>query len=337
MTALLRVITAAIGSSVQDRGRRGYRHLGVPLSGALDGLLLAAANILVGNPLEAAGLELLLAGTLLEVVAGHPRVALAGDGEIRLHRAATADRASVAGWRSVSLAPGDQVSFVLRGIAYLAVSGGILVPLCLGSRSTYARAGLGTLLAPGVVLPCAAAAPGADVAARQAWREEAGPMRVLPGPQAASFSAAAQTAFYGQTFHVGRDRDRMGLRLDGPHLAATAPEIVTDGVAPGAIQVSADGRAIVLLADAQTTGGYPKIATLIRADLPRLAHLQPGEALAFRAVTPAEAACALDAQSLSFASWCAGLYLAGGDEISLSATLGEANLAGDAVRGDENF
>jgi allophanate hydrolase subunit 2 len=133
---------------------------------------------------------------------------------------------------------------------------------------------------------------------------------------------------------VTRERDRMGLRLDGPRLAHVegGADIVSDGVAPGAIQVPADGRPIVLLADCQTVGGYPKIAVVIRADLPRLAHLQTGDGLGFAFVDAAQAAAARAAQARQLADWLAALQPLGGiDEASLLS----ANLAGAAVRGDE--
>jgi allophanate hydrolase subunit 2 len=118
-------------------------------------------------------------------------------------------------------------------------------------------------------------------------------LRVIPGPQRDCFTNAAWQQFLGSEFTVSREADRMGLRLDGPRLEhARGADIVSDGVTPGAIQVPGDGRPIVLLADCQTVGGYPKIATVIGADLPRLGHALPGQALRFIAVTQAEALAA---------------------------------------------
>ncbi|TXG87752.1 MAG: allophanate hydrolase subunit 2 family protein, partial [Zoogloea sp.] len=157
------------------------------------------------------------------------------------------------------------------------------------------------------------------------------------GPQDEHFTAAALEAFLSQPFRITRERDRMGMRLAGPLLAHSArgADIGSDGLTPGAIQVPADGQPILLLADCQTVGGYPKIATVIRADLPRLAHLQPGDEIRFRAVDADEAAAARAALARRLSDWLASARpaQAGGDPDT--AVLLAANLAGAAVRGDD--
>lgn len=333
--AALQLESPGLGVSIQDRGRIGHRSIGVPVSGALDPLFLAAANALAGNPPETAGLEVLLAGPLLRAEGGPVRVALAGEMDAR-HIDAAGERRPVAAWSTVTLQAGDRLQVGSpRGVGYLAVAGGILTPHQLGSLATYARAGLGLLPAS---LPCTAfAGDTPEWIAPAPLLHPDGPIRVIVGPQIDHFDADAREAFAADTFTVTPERDRMGLRLAGPQLAhnARGADIVSDGVTPGTIQVPADGRAIVLLADCQTVGGYPKLAVVIRADLPRLAHLQPGDGLRFRFVDAAEAAAARADAAHRLAKWIAALRprgTAGTDSAALLA----ANLAGAAVRGDED-
>lgn len=335
MNAALQVESPGLGVSIQDRGRQGHRAIGVPVSGALDPLLLAAANGLAGNPPDAAALEIPLAGPLLKAVDGPLRVALAGEVDAVLELA-DGGRRPVPAWSTATLHDGDRLRVGYpRGVGYLAVAGGLLTAPQLGSRSTYARAGLCPLPAR---LPCRVfdGNVGLDWQAAGPFTHPPGPFRVMPGPQIDHFDAAALERFTHAAFQVTRERDRMGLRLDGPRLAhnARGADIVSDGVTPGTIQVPADGRAIVLLADCQTVGGYPKIAVVIRADLPRLAHLQPGEAVGFCFVDATEAAIARTEQARRLADWLAGLRPI--RRAPDTAMLLAANLAGAAVRGDEN-
>lgn len=334
MSASLEIRSPGLGVSIQDDGRHGHRRIGVPLSGALDPVFLAAANGLLGNPAGAAGLEVLLAGPLLQAVDAPVRIALAGTMGARRIGPSGASQA-VPAWSTLCLQPGEQLQVGSpRGVGYIAVEGGLLTPPMLGSRSTYARAGL---IHPGTTLPCPAARGHGGERQNVALSHENGPIRVIPGPQDDHFTAAALDHFYTGPFRVTRQRDRMGLRLAGPALAHNqrGADIVSDGVTPGAIQVPADGQPILLLADCQTVGGYPKIATVIRADLPRLAHLQPGDEIRFRAVDADEAAAARAALARRLSDWVAGARpaQAGGDPDS--AVLLAANLAGAAVRGDD--
>ncbi|HNI47334.1 MAG TPA: biotin-dependent carboxyltransferase family protein [Zoogloea sp.] len=338
----LHVLDGGLGVSVQDRGRVGYRALGVPVSGALDPLLLAAANALAGAPADAAALEILLHGPRLQAADGPVRVALAGAGASRVLRG-DGSAEPLPPWRSATLTPGDilAVGRVEAGVAVLAVSGGMTVPVVLGSRATYARAGLGGIagrpLQAGDRLPCGAAPDGPERVGRP-WRLPAGPLRVIAGPQREHVDEACFAAFLAGPWTVTPAADRMGARLAGPRLthSARGAEIVTDGVTPGAIQVPADGQPILLRADCQTTGGYPKIATVIAADLPRLGHLRPGDTLSFSAVDAAAAARARQEQARLFAAWRAALSAlppAGGFD---ATALYAANLVGGVLRGDED-
>jgi allophanate hydrolase len=295
MSGLLEVVQPGIGTTVQDHGRAGHRHEGVPLSGWLDAPLAQAANALLDNRPEDAVLELRGAGTLLRVNNGPVRVALAGRSNALCLRN-DGRRNALPAWHSMTLHEGDslQIGAAESGCAYLAVTGGVLVAPQMGSRSSYWRAGLagvlGRTLQPGDALPCGLW--NGDEAhawrSRTPWSHAEGPVRVLLGPQHDHFTPQAIAQLLGQDWTATAAQDRMGLRLQGEplaHISAAAADIVSDGVAPGAIQVPANGQPIVLLADGQTVGGYPKIATVITADLPRLAHLRPGSPVRFEQVS----------------------------------------------------
>lgn len=337
MAALIEVFDGGLGTTVQDGGRPGFRRFGVPLCGALDPLWLACANALAGNAAGAAALELRLTGPRLRVVGGRVRVALVGDALGELRRA-DAGRLTFHPWRSLTLAHGDElaVGAVRGGIAYLAFSGGIATPSLLGSRATHLRARMGGLdgraLAAGDRLPLGQADPHGPERRQAPFLHEGGPIRLIAGPQDDHFTPAALRALVEETFVVSRDVDRMGVCLDGPRLlhdARFGDEIVSDGVVPGAIQVPPDGRPILLGADCQTVGGYPKIATAIRADLPRLAHLLPGMRLRFAYVSREQALAALRAQQSRLAAWIAGIAPhAGTDGIDETALYGENLISG---------
>lgn len=283
---MIEVLDAPLPASFQDGGRPGYRHLGVPLSGALDVEWLAIANALAGNPPATAALEIRLRGPRLR--ATRPlTLALAGEFSARIEDAAGQSRAA-GNWRSLALAENEilDCGYLKSGIGYLAVHGGFDLPAVLGSRSTYARAGLGGIdgraIKSGDCLKVGTGAPPILLHLPQAPRLAHGPLRVIAGPQRDYFTDTAWEQFLNAEFSVGREADRMGLRLDGPRLEhAGGADIISDAVTPGAIQVPGDGRPIILLADCQTVGGYPKIATVIAADLPRLGHALPGQTLRF--------------------------------------------------------
>ncbi len=311
MAGLIEVLDGGLGTTLQDGGRPGYRRYGIALSGALDPVWLACANALAGNPPGAAALELRLAGPRLRIARGRVRVALAGIADI-----AVSGRLTFSPWQSLTLEEGEElrIGAVRGGIAYLAVAGGVDTPPLLGSRATHLRAGLGGLdgraLAAGDRLPVGAQDLEGGERRQAAFLHDRGPIRLLAGPQDDHFTPEALRALTGEEFAVSRDADRMGLRLEGPpllHDARFGDEIISDGVAPGALQVPPDGRPILLLADCQTVGGYPKIATAIRADLPRLAHLVPGARLRFALVARDEAAAALRAQQARLAAWIEGI------------------------------
>lgn len=314
-TGMLTIAQPGIGTTVQDGGRHGHRHEGVAVSGWLDAPLAEAANALVGNHCGAAVLELRGLGTELRVACGPVRVALAGSISAKWLRA-DGNVSVLPPWQSQTLQMGDRLVLgqAQTGCAYLAVSGGCQPPAQLGSRSSNWRAGLqgvlGRALRPGDLLPCSVwlTPDPKQWRAPTPWALPDGPVRVMLGPQADHFQPDAVAAFLRDGWEATAEQDRMGLRLRGTplaHTSAQAADIVSDAVTSGAVQVPANGLPIVLLADSQTVGGYPKIANVIRADLPRLAHLRPGARVYFQVVTAAQARQALLDQRDAWTSWLA--------------------------------
>jgi allophanate hydrolase len=295
---VVKVIAPGFHTTLQDQGRRGFQHVGVPVSGALDRNGYLLANALVGNAPNAACLEIIGSGPELEVVASSLRIALVGSGggfEI-----AGRDSAQVASGQTARLTRGEVVRVRLGGDAfcsYLAIEAGFDLPLCLGSRSTYTRAGFGGFagrkLRSGDLLHGFAN----DVAARDevTFNEPRSlgldqAIRVVLGPQHEYFSDAAIEEFFQGSYSITPASDRMGFRLAGPRLEHKSDyNIVSDGIVAGSIQVPGSKLPIVLMADAQTTGGYPKVATVISADLPVLGVRGAGRTVRFQSVSREEA------------------------------------------------
>ena len=324
-SAQLEIVTPGVYASVQDIGRRGYRRVGVPWSGVLDPRLMRVANALAGNAPGTPIIECIDGAQVLAARGAALRLGIAGHAVIE-HEAA-GQRRVMASWRSLMLADGDmlRVRRLEQGrIAVVAVEG-LTLPQVLGSSSTYARAALGGVdgraLAPGVRLPAVPASQRAELMLPDppAWPDA--PIRVVPGPQADHFPGAVCAAFAGAVYRVTADADRMGVRLEGPPLVHRGtPEIVSDATVPGSIQVPGNGQPIVLLADAQTAGGYPKIGTVVSADLPRLAGARPGQSLRFVWVEPAEGerlARAAEVETLALLAALRPLRIDGVDEVAL--------------------
>lgn len=300
MTAALKVIAPGLLTTVQDFGRFGYQDVGVPVSGALDRVALSLANALVGNAPNTAVLEILVQGPVLEVVAAAVRVALVG-GAGGLAVEDGSGSVAVASGRSVRLKPGERLRLGALGsfnCAYLAVEGGIDVPAVLGSASTYTRNRLGGLegraLQTGDLLTvgCDGAQERAELALSRPLEHGLDkPIRVVLGPQDDYFTEDAIATFLSSPYTVSPQADRMGFRLESVKLEhnANGYNIVSDGIVPGSIQVPGSGQPIVLLVDAQTTGGYPKIATVISTDLPLIGRRRPGSSVRFARVTQEEA------------------------------------------------
>ena len=292
-----RVIAPGALTTVQDRGRDGWRHLGVAHAGALDPAQVALANRMVGNALDAAVLELTFSGPTLELPQP-TRVALCGAGIDARFEDAQARIHTIPGGRPVDLPAGLlKLGAIRNGLrAWLAVAGGFDVPPVLGSRSTDLRGGFGGLhgralrnddtlpVGPGPILDIAEPQAPSWWVALDTKSAHAAPIRyVLAGVDAAH-------ALAERNWRVDTRSDRQGLRCGGTPIVATLPEQVSAPVAPCTIQLPPDGQPIVLLADAQTVGGYPRLGHVVAADLPRLAQLRAGEALRFEAVTADTAA-----------------------------------------------
>lgn len=297
------VVDGGFSTTVQDLGRYGYQRFGVPVSGAMDLFAFRAANILVGNPQEAAALEITLLGPRLQFLCDTVLALTGADLEPRL------DNRPIAAWRPVVVPEGSELAFgrARDGLrAYLAIAGGVDVPLVLGSRSTFVRAALGGLngrpLRSGDRLH-ACGDPPQRVEAREFPHEDMPfygrdhRVRVVLGPQDDAFSPEGIATFLSATYTVSPKSDRIGCRLEGPRVQHRgSADIVSDGIPFGAVQVAGDGFPIVLVADRGTTGGYTKLATVISADLPLLAQAVPGDRVGFREVSLAEAHRALHEQ-----------------------------------------
>ncbi|WP_207460131.1 biotin-dependent carboxyltransferase family protein [Azospirillum sp. SYSU D00513] len=294
----LTVARPGLFATIQDLGRFGHQELGMPVAGALDPIALRLANALVGNPQGTAGVEVALLGPALRVEAESVRVAAVGPMALSLEREGQAPTPLAAN-RTHRLRRGDLLvlgAVTGASVAYLAVAGGLAFEPFLGSLSTYVRAGVGPLggkpLGQGARLPLVLgdAPEGAEVELPEPPDYATGPLRVVLGPQEDRFTEEAVETFLSSGFRVGKEADRMGLRLEGPALAHRgSADIPSDGLVTGSIQVPGSGQPILLLNDHQTAGGYAKIATVISADLPRAGRLRPGDALSFRAVTVEEA------------------------------------------------
>ncbi|MEF8727459.1 MAG: biotin-dependent carboxyltransferase family protein [Accumulibacter sp.] len=313
LRAVLEVLSPGAMASIQDRGRFGWRRIGVPRSGALEPGWLRLANALLGNPEDAPAIEFLTGGLAVRALQWPLQLALAGHFTAELRY--TGGRRRIASWRSVCLAPGETLhcgSIAAGRVGYLALVG-LVVLRHFGSASTYARAGLGGVdgrpLVPGVRLSVAAGGGGE----RMLWRPPAvdeAAIRVVAGPQDDHFDVLAMPTLVGEAYRISPAADRMGIRLDGPllgHRPEKGAEIVSDATVPGSIQVPGNGQPIVLLADGQTAGGYPKIATVISADLPRLAVMAPGQAVRFAAVSVAAAEEAARARQAELQALLAGI------------------------------
>jgi biotin-dependent carboxylase-like uncharacterized protein len=283
----VRVEDAGPLTTVQDRGRPGWAHLGVPRAGALDGPAADLANRLVGNDEEAACLETTLGGVTFTVTAAMTVAATGAECEV------TVGGRAVAWGEAVPVPAGSTVRIgpATRGLrSYVALAGGIDVPPMLGSRATDTLAGLGpAVLRDGDVLPVGPARrPPVHVDTHRV-RRPGGPalLRVVPGPRADWFDQAAPTTLTGSTYTVGVESNRVGLRLSGPRLPRRrTEELPSEGIVLGAVQVPASGEPLVFLHDHPTTGGYPVLAVVLPADLPLCAQLRPGDEVRFVCMSP---------------------------------------------------
>ena len=294
----LTIIRPGLLTTVQDLGRWGHQHHGVPVAGPMDAFSHRLANRLVGNDEQAAALEITLVGPELQT-SGELVCAVTG-AVFELH---AGDRPVACG-QAFHLAAGASLRFGRRlagARATLAFRGGIDVPPILGSRATSLVSGVGPFdgraLIARDVLPIghAAARIAAQVAGQPLRLPEGGArLRTIPGPHHSRFTADAVASFLADTFTVTPQSNRMGFRLAGPALShAVEEDILSDATPLGSVQVPRSGQPILLMADRQTTGGYPKIATVIAADMPLAGQLAPGDWVRFATCTRGDALEAL--------------------------------------------
>jgi len=295
------VVRAGFLTSVQDLGRTGHRQFGISTSGALDPFALRVANLLVGNDEGAAGLEITLGG--LQLRFNDERIVAWCGGEFDVQ---IGSRALPAG-HVAHLQRGDELKFGRAQIgcrSWLAISGGIDVPVVLGNRSTDLRANFGGLegraLRDGDVLSLCtwrgSPLQGAGISSWTAPHDWASPatrhpnLRFIRGADWNRFNDVTIQRFTIHEFSVSPDSDRMGVRLDGPELKRQdETDLISEAVAPGTIQVPPSGKPILLLGDCQTIGGYPKMAHVITVDLAIAAQLRPGDRVRFSEVAMADA------------------------------------------------
>lgn len=297
MIPALRVVKPGLRTTIQDLGRPGYQRFGISVSGALDPVSLRAANALVGNPLGTGALEAAYVGPTLAVEAEEVRLAFVG---AHATIEVLPDVSAINGQRmntlrSVRLRRGEAVRIgsLSRGaVLYVAVEGGFDITAALGSVSTDTRGRFGGWQGRALMADDRLPLHNVRVSDRDDYRlaelDVSPPrrLRVLLGPQHDYFPDDAINTFLGSTFAVSTDSDRIGMRLQGPPIVqANEATFTSDGTATGSIQVTGSGQPIVLLPDRQTTGGYPKIATIISADLPALGRLSIGSQIAFELVT----------------------------------------------------
>ena len=308
MTVAFSVEAPGLLTTIQDLGRPHALAAGVPPGGAMDRFAHRAANLLAGNAAHEATLECTLRGPVLVAEAACLVAVTGADLDPRL------DGEPMAMWETVPVARGARLTFAGRrggARAYVAVAGGFDGDRWLGSRSTNLMAGRGGMrgraLAAGDTLPLVAArdtpvpAQTLPAALRPDYSRRA--LQVIPGPHVRRLDPESRRSFLHDAFGVSADSDRMGYRLDGPSLVARGDELLSFGLAAGAVQLPPSGHPILLMADHQTAGGYPVIATVVSASMPVAAQLAPGDEVRFEQTTEARAR----SQRLAQAEALAGL------------------------------
>ena len=292
----IRIESAGLFTTVQDTGRYGYQSYGLPVSGAMDSFSLYLANKLVGNPQDYACLEATFTGP--EISFNSPAIIAVTGADM----GPCINGREIPGYCPVEVKAGDVLSFsgLKSGCrTYVAFSGGIDVPLVMGSRSTYLRGRLGgyqgRALQAGDIISLGL--PGNK---SSGWEMPPGllpeyrpeqVLRVIAGPDRNCFEREGMEVFFESGYVVTGESDRMGYRLYGPEVRHKPghAEIISSGVSMGTVQVPGNGQPIVLLADRQTTGGYPRIASIISVDLTLIAQMIPGDKVYFREVTTGKA------------------------------------------------
>lgn len=287
---LFKVIKTGLMTTFQDLGRFGYQKFGVVTSGAMDPFALQVANLLVGNRRSEAGMEMTMMGPELTVLSPVTAAISGAD----LNPQVNGEPAPM--WKSFQLKEGDRLAFTkpragLR--AYLCVSGGFDVPVVMGSKSTYVKAGIGKTIEKEDTIHGGQMIDRAGIGLAYSeipTYEKEIEVRVVKGPHADRFTDEGLETFFHETHTVSPQSDRMGYRLQSPTIThRNGADIWSDAIPFGGVQVPANGQPIILMADRQTTGGYTRIATVISVDLPKIAQLIPGGKIRFREIDIDEA------------------------------------------------
>lgn len=291
----IKVMIPGALTTVQDMGRTGYQQFGIPVCGVMDQRAAAAANRLCRNEENAAVLEMTLFGGTYTFEEDTVIALTGADMEPKLNGE------TIPMYRPVFAAAGSalELSMAKKGCRiYLAVFGGIDVPLVMGSRSTDLKSGTGGFkgrkLAAGDIVPCRPFTGDMSAFEGLAEPEPIFPtkarIRVVGGPQEEAFTEEGLNTFYGSEYRLSDKCDRMGYRLEGERIGTVrGSDIISDGIAFGSIQVPSSGKPIILMADRQTAGGYTKIATVCSFDLPVLAQLKPGDTVTFEKISVEDA------------------------------------------------
>jgi biotin-dependent carboxylase-like uncharacterized protein len=283
-----RVINPGIQTTVQDLGRPGLAKYGIPTSGAMDQRSFVIGNLLLRNHDNAAALETTLQGLRLHALTGISISITGADLDPWLNDQPAPQ------WTAFTMKEDDVLHFKRRrkGLrAYVAVRGGFDMPVVLGSRSTFALGCIGTILREGETLSiCTPDSQGAEdvLTLSREYRpdfDRTDPIRVLMGPQDDYFTPLGIDTLLSSTYRITSQCDRQGFRTEGPAIEiAKGPDIISDPIPPSAIQVPGDGKPIILLRDAQVTGGYAKIAVVARVEMDFLGQMMPGDTIRFQRV-----------------------------------------------------
>ncbi len=310
----LEVINAGLQTTLQGSPRNGFRHKGVPASGPADGLSHALANRLVGNALDAVALEITLFGASFRFTTDC-HIALTG-GEAEVHINGLVQQRH----RTLIVRSGDSLKLgpILKGVrVYLAVAGGFAADPWLGSASTYLPAGLGgfggrALKAKDTLTIGATSGTTEMLSTPVELNSNFGSswvLRASAGPEADLLVGADRAEFFKRTFTVSNRASRMGVALEGDSLQLSSDgRLPSAAVFPGTVQCTSSGQSFLLLADAQTTGGYPRIAQVIRVDRHLLGQLRPGDQVRFEQTSPEEAAAITKQKTERLRAWLGGTF-----------------------------
>ncbi|TWT04437.1 biotin-dependent carboxyltransferase family protein [Planococcus sp. CPCC 101016] len=296
---MLKILKSGLQTTVQDLGRTGFQKYGVIASGVMDPFAHRLANLLVGNKEQAATIEITLVGPVIKFTEDAIIALCGGDLSPRI------DDKAVGMWRMLVVGKGSTLTFGeprMGARCYLSIAGGVDIPEVMGSRSTYLRAGIGGF--QGRALEKGDEVPAGQINKQQkkimqkstenefdwllppARYFEEPVIRMMPGRQFDLFDDNSRQRIFNEPFTVSPNSDRMGYRLEGTGLFLKTPkELISEAVSFGSVQVPADGNPIVLLADRQTTGGYPKIGQVASVDLPLISQLKQGQQLRFKEIS----------------------------------------------------